>query len=169
MAAEAQEEDKSSKSKSVGKLVLWFVVVVTSIGGGFATPLLVAQFSGSQSREDETAKPWVESKEEAEFIDFDEVVAVLGKTKFTRFLRIAISLQVPKSQKIEIEKKIIAKSAVLRNRIIAHVAEVTEQDLEGQHGHNQLRRDIHRYFNEILFDDGIERVQDVLFRELQVQ
>jgi flagellar basal body-associated protein FliL len=170
MAAEAQDEGKSQKSSgSMGKLVLWFVVVVFSIGGGFATPLLVAQFTAKKPAVADGKKPWENSKDEVEYISFDEVVAVLGKTKFTRYLRIAISLQVPKSQRTEIEKKINAKSAVLRNRIISHVAEVTEEDLAGQHGHNQLRRNFHRFFNEILFDDGIERVQDVLFRELQVQ
>jgi flagellar protein FliL len=170
MAAEAQIDGNAAKSGgSLGKLILWFSVVLVSVGSGFATPLLVAQFQTNQSAENKSAGTLSNPKEEAQYIDFDEVVAVLGKTKFSRYLRLVISLQVAKSQRVEVEKKIKAKSAVLRNRIIAHIAEVTEEDLAGQQGHNQLRRQIHHFFNEILFEDGIERVQDVLFREFQVQ
>jgi flagellar basal body-associated protein FliL len=171
MATEPPAEGEAKKPKgSMGKLIIWFVVVTASIGGGFSTPLLIASFNTADKSEgDSHEAAAVDPHEEVEFIDFDEVVAVLGKSRFSRYLRLVMSLQVAKSQRLEVEAKITAKTAVLRNRIIAHVAEITEEDLAGQHGQNQLRRQIHRFFNEILFDDGIERVQDVLFREFQVQ
>ena len=170
MATEPPVEGEAKKPKGkLGKLILWFVVVTASIGGGFSTPLLVAKFSSDAKPEEMAEKQTDDPNEEVEYIEFDEVVAVIGKSKFSRYLRLVMSLQVAKSKRFEVEKKISAKTAVLRNRIIAHVAEITEEDLAGQHGHNQLRRQIHRFFNELLFDDGIERVQDVLFREFQVQ
>ena len=171
MAAEEQTpEGNEAKAKSGGvmKLLVWFIVVVVSVGGGFATPLLVAELSKPSEK---VAQPTdvPDPNEEAEFIDFDEIVAVLGKSRFSRYLKMNLSLQVGKSKRLEVEKKISARKAVLKNRIIAHVAEISAEDLEGQFGHNRLRRQIHAIFNEALFDDGIERIQDVLFRELQVQ
>lgn len=170
MATEPPVEGEAKKPKGkMGKLVVWFVVLTASIGGGFATPLLVAKFTSEAKVEKEVKEEKDDPNEEVEYIDFDEVVAVIGKSKFSRYLRLVMSLQVAKSKRKEVEDKIKAKTAVLRNRIIAHIAEITEEDLAGQHGHNQLRRQIHRFFNELLFDDGIERIQDVLFREFQVQ
>jgi flagellar basal body-associated protein FliL len=169
MAAEEQTEPGTEKkSGSMKKIVIWLVVVTVSIGGGFATPLLIAKLNSpvDQSALSESEVP--DPEDEVEFIDFDEIVAVLGKSKFSKYLKINLSLQVAKSQRLDIEKKIEARTAVIKNRIIAHVAEISSEDIEGKFGHNQLRRELHGFFNEILFDDGIERVQDVLFRELQV-
>jgi flagellar basal body-associated protein FliL len=169
MAAEEQSEPGTEKkSGSTKKIVIWLVVVMISIGGGFATPLLIAKLNAPVDESAQAESEVPDPNEEVEFIDFDEIVAVLGKSKFSKYLKINISLQVAQSQRVEVEKKIAARTAVLKNRIIAHVAEISSEDIEGTFGHNQLRRELHGFFNEILFDDGIERVQDVLFRELQV-
>ncbi len=171
MATEEKPESANEKKGGLlSKLVLWLVVVVVSIGGGFATPIVVAKLTGPAAPG--TAPPAAvkpNTVEDVEFIDFDEIVAVLGKSKFSRYLKLNLTVQVAKSQRSVVEKKIAQRTAVLRNRIISHIAEITEEDLAGQHGHNQLRRHIHTIFNEALFDDGIERIQDVLFREFQVQ
>ena len=55
------------------------------------------------------------------------------------------------------------------NRIINHISEIRIEDLKGTFGVNRLRREMHDYFNEVLFEDGVERIKDVLFRELHVQ
>lgn len=170
MPTEKQAEvEPAKKPGALRGLAIWFLVVTVSVGGGFATPLVVAKLSAGPASGSGATTPQLDPNEEVEYIDFDEIVAVLGKSKFSRYLKLSISLQVPKSQRLTVEKRIAARNAVLRNRIIAHIAEITEEDLAGQHGHNLLRRNILSYFNEILFDDGIERIQDVLFREFQVQ
>ncbi|MEQ1904044.1 MAG: flagellar basal body-associated FliL family protein [Pirellulaceae bacterium] len=199
----ADEKEEGSQKGSTGKLIMWLVVAVVAVGGGFATPLVVAKIGApaadGHSEDTEHAKasghgkPSGQSKasghgkkdshggghgsastgshsnEETAYIDFPELVAVLGKSKFSRYLKIDISLQVASKHQAEVEEKMTHRSAVLRNRIISHIAEITEEDLAGQHGYNQLRREIHGFFNELLFEDGIERIQDVLFREFQVQ
>ena len=169
MSEEQTDVEPEKKSGSMMKMVIWLVVVMVSIGGGFATPLIVTKFTAAAEQPEEPEMNAPDPDEEVEFIEFDEVVAVLGNSRFSRYLKMNFSLQVAKSQRLEIEEKIAARNAVLKNRIISHVAEISAEDLEGQFGHNRLRRDMHNYFNEILFDDGIERIQDVLFRELQVQ
>lgn len=170
MAAEEQTESApAKKSGSIMKLIIWFVVVVVSIGGGFATPLIVAQLGAPADPNAAPETPADDPNEEVEYIEFDEIIAALGKSNLTRYLKIKMSLEVPKSKRLEVEAKIEARKPVLRNRILAHLAETAEEDIAGQHGINQLRRKFQGFFNEILFDDGIERVKDVLFNELNVQ
>ena len=168
-SAEQTDSEPDKKSGSMMKIIIWLVVVMLSIGGGFATPVLIAQLSKPADQKQEPIAAAPDPSEEVEFIDFDEVVAVLGNSRFSRYLKMNFSLQVAQSQKFEVEEKIEKRKALLTNRIIAHVAEISAEDLEGKFGHNRLRREMHSFFNEILFDDGIERIQDVLFRELQVQ
>ena len=208
MAADEKAESGAQKG-STGKLIMWLVVAVVAVGGGFATPMVIAKMGSpasdapdegsSHAKNDSHAKASSHGKasgpgkasghgkkdshggghgsastashsnEDTAYIDFPELVAVLGKSKFSRYLKIDISLQVASKDQAEVEEKMNHRSAVLRNRIISHIAEITEEDLAGQHGYNQLRREIHGFFNELLFEDGIERVQDILFREFQVQ
>lgn len=172
MADDESPEPKKSGG-SLGTIILWLVVVVVSVGGGLATPFAIAKFnrsaaaSASDKPELDMAEP--DPEEEVEFIDFDEVTVNLDEARFSRYLRINFSLQVAKSQKAEIEKKIEAKKVIFKNWIQIHVSEKTTEDLRGKFGRNQLRREMHDFFNKVLFDDGIERVQDVLFKEFQVQ
>ena len=166
--ADSTNESESDK-KSGGMMIVWLMVVVVSIGGGFATPLLIAQLNAPADPNAKPAVAKIDPNEAVEFVDFDEVVAVLGKSRFSRYLKINLSMQVAKSQRSMVEKLIGARKALLKNRIISHVSEISAEDLEGRHGHNRLRREMHSFFNELLFDDGIERIQDILFRELQIQ
>ncbi len=165
-ANENAENSAKKKSGLVGKLIVWLTVLVFSIGGGWATPYLVAHLMVTPV---ETAKFEIDPNEEAEYIDFPEVVAVLGGSKFNRYLKLQLTLQVPKSLRIEIDKRVALRIAVLRNQIIAHVSGIAEEELMGKQGHNRLRREIQAIFNQTLYEDGVERIQDVFFREFQVQ
>ena len=109
-----------------------------------------------------------ELDEEVDFIPFDEVTVNLDEARFSRFLRINFSLQVAKSQRKEIEEMVMAKELIFKNWIQIHLAEKSVEDLKG-FGRNQIRRELQDFFNKVLFDDGIERIQDVLFGEFHVQ
>lgn len=170
MSTDAEEESEPKQSSGMMmKLLIWLVVVTFAIGGGVATPFVIASFAGSDgdTEQEEMAEP--DPEEEVEFIDFDEVTVNLDEARFSRYLRINFSLQVAKSQREEIEAKILAKTTIFKNWIQVQVAEKTTEDLRGKYGRNRLRREIHDYFNKELFSDGIERIQDVLFREFHVQ
>ena len=103
------------------------------------------------------------------FIDFDEVTVNLDEARFSRYLRINFSLQVAKSQQLEVAKRVEAKKSILKNWLQVQVAEKSTDDLRGKFGRNRLRREMLDYFNKVLFSDGIERIQDVLFSEFHVQ
>ncbi len=55
------------------------------------------------------------------------------------------------------------------NWLIGHLRDKQLEDVRGKFGQNMLGREIHGKFNELLFTDGIERIQDVLFRDFKVQ
>ena len=170
MATEETDESESPKSSGMMmKLLIWMVVITFAIGGGLATPFVVASLGRSAGKPDKAQMAEPDPEEEVEFIDFEEVTVNLDEARFSRYLRMNFSLQVAKSQREEIEKLVDAKTTIFKNWIQVQVAEKTTEDLRGKFGRNKLRREIHDYFNKVLFPDGIERIQDVLFREFHVQ
>lgn len=170
MAEEAQQpEDGASGGKKGGMLVM-IIIILLAIGGGIMTPFVVAKIAmpAAKDGEDEKMKE-PDPEEEVEFIPFEEVTVNLDVERFSRYLRMNFSLQVAKSQRAEIEAQIKAKSVIFKNWIQIHIAEKSTEDLKGTSGRNRVRRELQDFFNEVLFDDGIERIQDVLFDEFHVQ
>lgn len=170
--AEEEIEDGEGQPASgkKGGMIIWLAVIVLAVGGGIATPLVVAKLTPAEGDATEIEVPEEpDPEEEVEFIDFDEVTVNLDEARFSRYLRINFSLQVAKSKRMEIETMIDAKKTIMQNWLQTHVAEKSTDDLKGKFGRNRLRREMHDHFNKVLFKDGIERIQDVLFREFHVQ
>jgi flagellar basal body-associated protein FliL len=165
---ETAEPDAAKASGSKMGIVLWLVMIIVAVGGGVAAPILVAQM-GSADKPEATENVLPSPDEEVVFIDFDEVTVNLDEARFSRYLRINFSLQVAKSQQLEVAKKVEAKKSILKNWLQVQVAEKSTDDLRGKFGRNRLRREMLDYFNKVLFSDGIERIQDVLFSEFHVQ
>ncbi len=171
----AEQENTDDKKKSgKGGLIMTVVVGALAVGGGVATPLIFASMSGEKTGQssETTAKGGLnipEATDKTTYIEFDEVVVNLDESRFNRYLKMNFSLQVAESQKVEIEKLITEKKAVLKNWLISHLADKSLEDIRGKFGHNRLRREIHDYFNMVLFEDGVERIQDILFKELNIQ
>lgn len=169
MAAEENNESEAPQaSGSKIGIVLWLVMVIVAVGGGVAAPIVIGQMSSAKPAEEETPVA-PDPDEEVVFIDFDEVTVNLDEARFSRYLRINFSLQVAKSQELDVTKKVEAKKSILKNWLQVHVAEKSTDDLRGKFGRNRLRREMLDYFNKVLFNDGIERIQDVLYREFHVQ
>lgn len=173
--AEPEAEEGTDKKKSGGmlsKLIIWGVVFILGVGTGVAAAMFVLP-----SQEDDAANkvPMIEKMEIPEpddkpaFIEFDEVVVNLNDARYSRFVNCKFSIQIANSQKPAIELLLEDHKAVLTNWLIAHLRDKKLEDVRGKLGHNTLRREIHDKFNEVLFTDGIERVQDVLFQDFKVQ
>ena len=114
-------------------------------------------------------------QEDTIFLPFGEpggdqsVVINLDEGRMTRFLRIAISLQIPKSREESFKKLIEAKKIVLRNWLLSHISDLDLEAIRGAAGQNRLRREIRDHFNAVLCPDGYDQVYDVLFEEFNVQ
>lgn len=174
--SEANEgaEPTPKKPGIVGKLIVWGVVFLLGAGTGAAVPLLTSSAEVDDQTPDLgtvgiTLMDFPEPNEEIAFIEFDEVVANLNDPRASRYTTCTLSLQVAESQLVELTKLVGEKNVLLKNWLIAHLRDKSMEEVRGKYGHNLLRREIHGKFNEILFTDGIERIQDVLFRDFKIQ
>lgn len=173
MAEDAKQETGSKKSGGmIIKLIVWSVVFVLGVGTGVSVSLFVLPSTGSSAAETENGGNRMdipEPDEKVAFIDFDEIVVNLNDARYSRYVTCRFSLQIAQSQQEAIQKLVDEQGAVLKNWLIAHLRDKQLEDVRGKLGHNTLRREIHDRFNEMLFTDGIERIQDVLFQDLKVQ
>ncbi len=106
------------------------------------------------------------------FADGDKdtgVVVNLDEGRLTRYLRIAITMQIPKASEEEFKKKLEAKKIVLRNWLLSKISDLDLDDIRGAAGQNRLRREIRDQFNSVLCPDGYDQIYDVLFEEFNVQ
>jgi flagellar basal body-associated protein FliL len=70
---------------------------------------------------------------------------------------------------VAVEAAIKKHAPKLRTWLTSHLADKTMEDVRGKVGINRLRREIQDQFNQLMFDDGRERVGDVLFEEFHVE
>ena len=114
-------------------------------------------------------------EEDTIFLPFGEpgkdqsVVVNLDEGRMSRYLRVAISLQIPKTQEETFKKQIEAKKIVLRNWLLSKISDLDLDDIRGAAGQNRLRREIREQFNAVLCPDGYDQIYDVLFEEFNVQ
>ena len=173
-----ESEEEAPKSSMVRDLAIGVISLVFGVGTGAVVPMFMSPAQEAEpgineqvEKEDPKPEPMdiPEAEEEVAFIEFDELVVNLNDERYTRFLTCKFSLQVAESQKAAIEELVTKKSVMLKNWIISHLREKELESVKGMLGQNTLRREIHDEFNQILFTDGIERIQDVLFEDLKVQ
>ncbi len=172
--AESEEQkDKQSAGVLGSRVLVWGVIFVLGVGTGVSVPLFILPSQGgdvSQAGPADAGRMDIpEADDKSAFVDFDEVVVNLNDTRYSRYVTCTFSLQIANSQKEAIEKLVEEKNVVLKNWLIAHLRDKKLEDVRGKLGHNALRREIHDKFNEMLFTDGIERIQDVLFQDFKVQ
>jgi flagellar FliL protein len=181
---------------SGGSIVPWIAVGVLSAGLGSALPFLLSgqqshaagdtgeqsesnadtEKDGSGKSDKKKSKAFTMAKEEDTiFLPFGEpgkdqsVVVNLDEGRMSRYLRVAITLQIPKSQEETFKKQIEAKKIVLRNWLLSKISDLDLDDIRGAAGQNRLRREIREQFNAVLCPDGYDQIYDVLFEEFNVQ
>lgn len=169
MADADSNSEGDSKPKGGGGFLMTLIIGLCSIVSGVSAPYVVAELTKPAAPTEAEVMDEPDLEEEVDFIQFDEVTVNLDEARFARFLRIKFSLQVAKSQKAEIEEMVKAKSVVFKNWIQIQLSEKSTEDLKGRYGRNGIRRELLDFFNKVLFEDGVERIQDILFDEFQVQ
>ncbi len=193
-AAAAASEGNAKPSG--GSIVPWIAVGVLSAGMGSALPFLLSgqqshaaadteghtetatdtEKKGSEKSDRKKGKAFTMAKEEDTiFLPFGEpgkdqsVVVNLDEGRMSRYLRVAITLQIPKAQEENFKKQIEAKKIVLRNWLLSKISDLDLDDIRGAAGQNRLRREIREQFNAVLCPDGYDQIYDVLFEEFNVQ
>ena len=170
--SEDEPEISEDKKSSVGaKLGIWGVVFALGIGTGIAVSVFVlpSQSTAASNLDGIERMDIPEPDDKIAFVEFAEVVVNLNDERVSRYATSTFSLQVAASQQMAIQKLVEEKEAVLTNWLIAHMRDKKLEEVSGKLGLNTIRREIHDEFNRVLFTDGIERIQDVLFRDFKVQ
>ena len=114
-------------------------------------------------------------EEETVFLPFADpgkdqgIVVNLDEGRMSRYLRVAITMQIPKSVEEDFTKRVEAKRILLRNWLLSKISDLDLEDIRGAAGQNRLRREIRDHFNSVLCQDGYDQIYDVLFEEFNVQ
>lgn len=177
----ANDEQQGTPGESAGgspkgSVLPWILVGVLSVGAGSAAPLLMPAVATTDN-EPAKSRPDYElpKEEETVFIPFGErgkdqsVVVNLNDGRMTRYLRIAVALQVPKSKELQIIPLLEGKEVLLRNWLLSLISDKSLDEIRGAAGQNRMRREIRDHFNDVLFPDGLDQIYDVLFEEFNVQ
>jgi flagellar basal body-associated protein FliL len=103
------------------------------------------------------------------FVPFGRTVVNLNDPTLTRYLSLEVTLQVGGEDEENVKTSLEARKPILQTWLTSHLADKTVEDIRGKVGVNRLRREIQDNFNALLFTDGRERIEDVLFEEFHVQ
>ncbi len=169
--AETERFNKDSRaSRRGGGLSLGTIVslVVLSSVAGLASPLLLDRWMPLVGEQQGRGVPRAQGRDIA-FVPFGEIVVNLDDGRLSRYLRVNVTLQVSRNDSTLVEKRIGEKHAILRDWIVGNLSDKTMDDIRGAAGQNRVRREIHDQFNTILFPDGPDRIQEILFEEFNVQ
>jgi flagellar FliL protein len=93
----------------------------------------------------------------------------LNEPNLVKYLSLDIAIQTDGKFEDEVKEAVEARKPMLKTWLTSHLADKTMEDIRGKVGVNRLRREIQDNFNSLLFKDGHERVQDILFEEYHVQ
>jgi flagellar protein FliL len=159
--ADAAEKKAPAKGGMRGWLVLGLVAVLAA-GAGSALPWFLLQRHPEKVTTEKDAK-------KTALISFGDVVVNLGEERLTRYLRLKIILVVDYLQEKPVSELLQERKAFLKNWLISYLSDQSIPEVSRAAGVNRIRREVRDQFNAMLFPDGSEKINDVLFDEFVVQ
>jgi len=189
-----QESGPSKNSKFLLKAGIMAVVVIFCAGAGFglgrlfggsasppsngpaAAPAEGPRLAGTQAGAEPTGTPATgglsatQSASGGWFHDFEPVVANLNEPGVTRYIRVALTLQIS----AELDQKkgaalIEENKPLLKNWLNIYLASQSLEDIRGNRNFQRIQSEILDAFNEKLFPDAKGKIRNVLFKEFAVQ
>jgi flagellar FliL protein len=160
--ATAGEEKAPRKGGMVGWLVLVFAALL-AVAAGFSVPLYL--FPAPQKK---TAVAPPETKRAA-LVPFGEVVVNLGEERLTRYLRAKLLIVVDEAQQKNVKELVDKQKPFMKSWLISYLSDQSLLEVSGAAGVNRIRREVRDRFNAMLYPDGSECIQDILFDEFVVQ
>jgi len=179
------KENTDDKKTSKGGILLWIipaVVVAFCAGAGFGLGRLFAGYVKDKPAEvsqqpnqtkhtesdilDSTGK----NSQKTWYYDLEPVVANLDEPGVTRYIRIALTLQINS----EVDQKkgsafLDEKKLLLTNWLTIYLAGLSIEDTRGDRNLKRIQSQMCDVFNEMLFPDAKPQIQSVLFREFAIQ
>jgi len=104
------------------------------------------------------------------YYDFEPVVANLNEPGVTRYIRVALTLQIS----AELDQKkgsalMEENKPLLKNWLTIYLASQSLEDIRGNRNLQRIQSEILDAFNEKLFPDAKGKIKNVLFKEFAVQ
>ena len=147
------------------------IIVVSLVAGaiGFVVPRFLLN-GEKQSATSEVDDAETESGSmEPRYISFGTAIVNLNEERLNRYLRVTITFMVKAKDEEVVKTELDTKKAILMNWLNSYLTDKSLEEVRGQAGYTRARREIQDQFNELLFSDGIDRIQEVLFQEFTVQ
>ena len=167
---EGDDAEGTEEEVKKGGVLPWILVTLLCGGAGVAIPFFIPASTTDGAEEVPEEQPFeLLDPEETAFVPFEAVVVNLDEGAMTRYLRVAVALQVAKEKELDVTTKLEEKKALLKNWLINQISDKGLDDIRGRAGQNRLRREIRDQFNSVLFPDGYDQIYDVLFDEYNVQ
>jgi flagellar FliL protein len=159
--AKSAEQSAPAKSRLMSWLVLLLLGLV-AVGAGFSVPMLLPERHGDKAAaaSGDKARPTL--------VPFGDVVVNLGEERLTRFLRVKLILVVDQSREKEAAELLQKQKAFLKNWLISYLSDLSMSEVTGAAGVNRIRREVRDQFNAMLYPNGQEQIQDILFDEFVV-
>lgn len=159
--ATAVDETASAPKGGMKKWLFLGIAALLAVGAGVALPMFLVPKGAPPTPSREPKK--------AALIPFGEVVVNLGEERLTRYLRVKLLLVVDHTQEKAITELLAKQRPFLKSWLISYLSDQSLQEVSRAAGVNRVRREILDRFNAMLFPDGAERIQDLLFDEFVVQ
>jgi flagellar basal body-associated protein FliL len=165
MADEQEQTTDEAPAKSGGMrgLIIYSMIAIIAAAGGFAVPMMFPQLVSGQPAEENAGPP------KTVYVPFGETVVNLNEDKLNRYLSVKIDLQVNETDQQLVTELVEKEKPRLKNWLLSQLSELGMEDIRGAAGQNRLRREIHDRFNDMLFVDELDRINDVLFQDFRVQ
>ena len=145
------------------------VVALCGVGGalvGRMGPQSAAGDSGDSKPADQSSET---ALDDLGYIDFEEVVVNLNERGAQRYVRVVVTLAVPKGEIATADERIKKRLPELKNELTVYLSGCTLEDVRGPNNLNRLRREIADLFNQRLSPDGALLISHVLFKDFQIQ
>ena len=147
-------------------LISWLALLLAAllaIAAGFSVPLYLLPEQPKKN-----AAPIRESKRPA-LVPFGDVVVNLGEERLTRYLRVKLLIVCDDVHQKTVNDMLTKQKPFMKSWLISYLSDQSLQEVSGAAGVNRVRREVRDHFNAMLFPDGSELIQDILFDEFVVQ
>jgi len=179
--ARAEKSDKKSSRKRFLPWMMIAVVVVVCAGVGF----VLGRFLGGPSTTQAAGAAQQAQQAHAQLLgtdgsaanlentwyyDLEPVVANLNDPGVTRYVRLALTLQISNevSQKRGIAL-ITEKNPVLKNWLTIYLASQTVEDMRGDRNLRRIQSEMLEAFNEKLYPNAKPQIKGILFKAFAIQ
>lgn len=183
--AEKENENKQEKTdeKPSGSNRQWIIlaaiiILCTAAGAGFSKFLAAGSATSGQEQKEKAPKEESAKQEEQITPETPEtwyyplapVLANLDVPGATRFIRVAVTLELDKSLSETQGKALIdAKTPVLVNWLTIHLSGLGLEEVRGEKNLKRIQTQILDAFNDELFPNSKSTIKSILLKEFSIQ